>query len=99
MAMMYKKNWKQKSVFIWILTFNSIKLRNKKQVTQLNEHGTQKVYKRTRPKYIKHWMPWTWANQLWIRVMTSDNLWEIESSSDIAQNESEYITDFNIKKL
>lgn len=31
--------------------------------------------------------------------MTSDNLWEIESSSDIAQNESEYITDFNIKKL
>lgn len=56
MAMMYKKNWKQESVFICILTFNSIKLRNKKQVTQLNEHGTQKVYKRTRPKYIKHWM-------------------------------------------
>lgn len=43
MAMIYKKNWNQKSIFIWILALNSIKLNNKNQVTQMNEHTTEKA--------------------------------------------------------
>lgn len=66
----------------------------------MNEHTTEKVYKRTRPKYIKHWMALqqeqTNCEYVVWHLITFGRYNQVQT---LHKNESKYIIDLNIKKL